>query len=173
MRVVDTALLGPVGRGTTDPEDGPDRLAMGGLIGGDDALPVWVGETGIDPAALTERKVIEYEVPFAYYTSAVGEDDPESARLSGRRTRLSVPFYIGYVGTTLEQTKWAGERLRLKLVRTRPVIEGFRTWPITLEVSQRVRRDDNVMRPNGSPLYYGIDEYAVSILLTQTGVTTP
>jgi hypothetical protein len=85
--------------------------------------------------------------------------------------RLSVPFYLTYVGMDRNQAKAAGERLRLKLVRTRPIIAGVRTWPITLEVSDRVRPDFNVMRPDGSTLYYGIDEYAVSIVLTQTGVT--
>lgn len=168
MRVVDTALLGEVGRGQD--VDHPDRLALGGLIGGDPYLPVWVGETGIDPFSTT-KTTVTYDVPFAYYTSAVGADD--NPRLTGRKVRRSVPFYIGYVGTTLEQTKAAGERLRLKLQRTRLVIPDVRSWPIQLEESQRVRRDDNVMRPDGSPLYYGIDAYAVSIMLTQTGVTIP
>lgn len=168
MRVVDTALLGEVGRGQD--ADHPDRLALGGLIGGDPNLPVWAGETGID-LPVAGKNTITYDVPFAYYTSAVGDDD--NPRLTGRKVRRSVPFYIGYVGTTLEQTKAAGERLRLKLQRTRLSIDGYRVWPISLEESQRVRRDDNVMRPDGSPLWYGIDQYAVSIMLTQTGVTIP
>jgi hypothetical protein len=33
--------------------------------------------------------------------------------------------------------------------------------------------DYNVLRPDGSALYYGIDRYAVSIVLTDTGVTIP
>lgn len=170
MRVVDKALLGEVGRGQ-DAEH-PDRLALGGLIGGDPNLPLWDEMTSIDP--FTPGKVtVTYDVPFATYASAIGDDDPETARLSGRRMRLSVPFYLTYVGATRDQAKAAGERLRLKLVRTRLSIDDVRVWPITLEESQRVRRDDNVMRPDGSPLYYGIDQYAVSIMLTQTGVTIP
>ena len=175
MRSVDTALLGKVGRGSDDIDDGPERLALGGLIGGDPVLPVWDTELGIDPfiggAVADGGKVtVEYDVPFAWYASAVGDDDPESARLSARRTRLSVPFYLGYVGLTRDQCKWAGERLRLKLVRARLDIPGCR--PIHLEESQRVRLDHNVMRPDGAPLYYGIDSYAVSIL-SPTGVTSP
>lgn len=168
MRVIDTALLGEVGRGQD--ADHRDRLALGGLIGGDPRLPVWEGETGIDGVVDTKQPVT-YEVPFATYTSAVGDDD--NPRLTGRKVRRSVPFYLTYVGTTVEQTKWAGERLRLKLQRKRLVIPGYRLWPIQLEVSDRIRPDFNVMRPDGSPLYYGIDEYAVSIMLTQTGVTIP
>src|SRR5690242_5151878 len=167
MRIVDEALLGQVA-GKDDPE--PDHLALGGLIGGDAHLPVYDETAGIDP--MTPGKVtVTYPVPFATYASAVGDDD--NPRLTGRKVRRSVPFYITYVGTTREQAKWAGERLRLKLQRTRLVIDGVRVWPIQLEVSQRIRPDNNVMRPDGSPLYYGIDEYAVSIMLTQTGVTIP
>lgn len=168
MRVVDTALLGEVGRGQDSAH--PDRKALGGLIGGDANLPIWVGETGIDPLTTTVVRV-DFPVPFATYTSAVGDDD--NMRLSGRRVRRSVPFYLIYVGSTLDQTKWAGERLRLKLERHRLAVSGLRSWPIRLEESQRVRRDDNVMRPDGSPLWYGIDSYAVSIMFTQTGVTIP
>ena len=168
MRIVDTALLGDVGRGQD--ANHPDRLALGGVIGGDSHLHVWVGQTGIDLLS-TVKHTITYDVPFAYYTSAVGDDD--NPRLTGRKVRRSVPFYLTYVGATLEQTKAAGERLRLKLQRHRLVIPDVRSWPIQLEVSQRVRRDDNVMRPDGSPLYYGTDEYAVSIMFTQTGVTIP
>jgi hypothetical protein len=166
MRVVDRALLGDVGRGQDD--DHPERLALGGLIGGDPVLPIWVGETGIDPIN-PEKVRIDYPVPFATYTSAVGDDD--NPRLTGRKVRRSVPFYLIYVGSTLDQTKAAGERLRLKLQHRKLHIEGVRTWHIHLEESQRVRRDDNVMRPDGSPLWYGIDSYAVSIMFTQTGVT--
>lgn len=161
MRVVDKALLGDVDA---------ERKALGGVLGGDTLLPIWVGETGIDPFT-PDKVTISYPVPFATYTSSVGDDD--NMRLSGRKTRRSVFFTFIYVGTTLEQTKWAGERLRLKLQRRRLGIEGYRTWPIGLEQSQRVRRDDNVMRPDGSPLWYGIDDYAVSISLTETGVTIP
>jgi hypothetical protein len=161
MRIVDTALLGDVS---------PERLALGGLIGGDPYLPVWDGETGIDPFSQT-KETVTYDVPFATYASAVGDDD--NTRLTGRKVRRSVPFYLIYVGSTREQAKWAGERLRLKLQRHRLVIPGTRVWPIQLEESQRVRRDDNVMRPDGSPLYYGTDAYAVSIMLTQTGVPIP
>lgn len=162
MRIVDTAIVGEVGRGQDS--DHPERLALGGLIGGDTNLAVYVGEPGIDPLT-TEKQVVTYPVPFATYASALGDDDPQSARLTGRRTRLSVPFYLTYVGGTLEQAKWAGERLRLKLNRVRLVdVPGCR--PIHLEVSQRIRPDYNVMRPDGSPLYYGIDEYAVSIHTT-------
>lgn len=165
MRIVDAAIIGNVGNG----QDGnDDRLALGGIIGGDEHLPVWDTEVGIDPFAIG-KPVVTYPVPFASYASAIGDDD--NPRLSGRKVRRSVPFYITYVGTTRDQAKWAGERLRLKLQRRRLDIDGFRVWPIQLDQSQRVRHDDNVMRTDGSPLYYGIDWYSVSIMLTQTGVT--
>lgn len=163
MRVVDTAIVGAVNEQT--------HLAGGGLVGGNIlGFPVYVAMTGVD-VMTGGQVVLSYPVPFATYTSSVGDDD--NYRLSGRKTRRSVFFTFTYAGTTLQQAKWAGEKLRLKLQRTRPVIVGRRLWPIDLQQSQRIRRDDNVMRPDGSPLYYGIDDYAVSIVLTETGVTIP
>lgn len=171
MRVVDAYLLGEVGRGQ-DAEH-PDRLALGGIIGGDPYLPVYEGETGIDLIALTTQKVVQYPVPFATYASSIGAD--ANPRLTGRPVRRSMFFSITYVGGTMDQAKWAGERLRLKLQRHRPVIDGYTCWPIlhNAEESRRIRHDDNVMRPDGSPLYYGIDDFAVSIMFTQTGVPLP
>jgi hypothetical protein len=117
-----------------------------------------------------EKQTLSYPVPFATYTSSLGADD--NPRLTGRKMRRSVFLVFTYVGVTMTQAKWAGERIRLKLERHRPVIPGHRAWPIALEIdgSDRIRPDYNVLRPDGSALYYGIDRYAVSIVLTETGV---
>lgn len=159
MRAVDDYLIGrhdPV----TNALDGTGYLS---------SLPfaLYDDQTGIDP--MTPDKVtVTYPVPFATYSSSVGDDD--NRRLSGRRGRRSVFFSFVYVGETREQTKAAGELLRAKLERHRPVLTEYRCWPISLLTggSQRIRRDDAVMRPDGSPLYYGIDDFAVSLALHPT-----
>jgi hypothetical protein len=166
MRAVDNYLIGK-----HDPEtnvlDGSGYLSNLGFAIYDD-------QTQIDPMS-PDKVTVTYPVPFATYSSSVGDDD--NRRLSGRRARRSVFFSFVYVGETREQAKWAGERLRRALERHRPAsltdpetLETYRCWPISLLLggSQRVRRDDAVMRPDGSPLFYGIDDFAVSLALHPT-----
>lgn len=111
------------------------------------------------------RSIVTYDMPYAVYSSAVGDDD--NRRLSGRERRRSVPFYITYVGLSREQAKWCGEKVRVALKGKRLMVPGYRTWLVEIEESQRVWRDDEAARPDGSPIYYGVDAYAVSI--TPTG----
>jgi hypothetical protein len=116
--------------------------------------------------------LVRYPTPYAVYYSSVGDDPAdadENMRLIGRRGRRSVFFAITYVGEDRNQTKWAGERIRNALSGRRLAIPGHRSWLVSVEESQRVRRDDDAIRPDGSPLFYGVDEYAVSITLNPTG----
>lgn len=109
--------------------------------------------------------VVEYDLPYAVFYSSVGDDD--NARLSGRRGRRSVFFSITYVGGDRQQAKWLGERIRDEALGGRRIaVPGHRTWLCAIEESQRVRRDDDAIRPDGSPLFYGVDEYALSITRT-------
>lgn len=108
--------------------------------------------------------VVTYPMPYAVYYSSIGVDD--NPRLSGRDGRRSVFFSITYVGLDRNQTKWAGEGIRGVLHKRRIVVPGHRTWLCKCEESQRVRRDDEAVRTDGSPLFYGVDNYALSI--TQT-----
>jgi hypothetical protein len=160
--VVDEYLVGDV--------DPATHRTLGGLIGGDAlGFPIYEAIAGVDPMS-DEKQTLSYPVPFATYTSSIGADD--NPRLTGRKTRRSVFLVFTYAGVTSKQAKWAGQRIRLKLERHRPVIPGYRAWPIAGEIdgSDRIRPDFNVLRPDGSALYYGIDRYAVSIVLTETGV---
>lgn len=111
------------------------------------------------------REIVTYAMPYVVFSSAVGDDD--NRRLSGRERRRSVPFWLTYVGLTREQTKWCGEKCRTALKGRRLDVPGYRTWLVELEESQRVWRDDEAARPDGAPIYYGVDGYAVSI--TPTG----
>lgn len=157
MRVVDDYLIG-VHDPATDQLDASGYLHSLGF-------PIYDSQTQIDPMT-TDKVVVSYPVPFATYSSSIGDDDLR--RLSGRRVRRSVFFSFTYVGETRTQAKWAGERLRAALEMHKPVLTGHNSWPIQLLTggSQRIRRDDAVMRPDGTPLFYGIDDYAVSITIT-------
>lgn len=113
-------------------------------------------------------KVVEYPLPFVVYYSNVGDD--HEPRLSGRSTRHSVFFSVTYVGLSRDQAKWAGEKVRAALFGKRvDAGNGARSWLISLDESQRVRRDDDAIRPGGEPLFYGVDNYSVSITINQQG----
>lgn len=108
--------------------------------------------------------VVSYPTPYAVFYSSIGDDD--NRRLNGRDARRSVYFTVIYVGLDRNQAKWAGEKIRERLQYHRPVVTGWRSWPIQLQESQRVRRDDDAVRPDGSPLFYGVDNFAASVTRT-------
>lgn len=110
-----------------------------------------------------KSKTVDYPIPYAVFFSSVGDDG--NARLSGRDARRSVPFSFTFVGVSREQAKWAGERLHGALHKKRLVVPGHRTWLCKIEESQRIRRDDDAIRPDGSPLFYGVMQGALSIAL--------
>ncbi|MET1061742.1 MAG: hypothetical protein ABWX71_02505 [Aeromicrobium sp.] len=119
--------------------------------------------------------VVEYELPYAVYYSSLGDDPPseQNERLTGRRGRRSIFWSVTYVGADRNQAKWAGQKVRDALSGRRVVVAGHRSWLITVEESQRVRRDDDAIRPDGSPLFYGVDNYSVSITLTPLEEVSP
>lgn len=137
----------------------------------DDVLLPLIATSGVDihdGLMLTDSTegspVVTYDLPYAVYYSSIGDDD--NRRLSGRRGRRSVFFTVTYVGQDRNQAKWAGEKIRALLQDKRIAVPGHKTWLCGLEESQRIRRDDDAIRPDGSPLFYGVDNYALSITLT-------
>lgn len=139
MRIVDEAVLA--------------RLATTGVDVNDGFVDI--ERSGDAPRVVTQP------LPFVIYYANIGSD--HTPRLHGRMTRRSVFFQITYVGIDRRQAKAAGERQRDALAGFRLTLPGHRTWPIESGPSQRVRRDDDVIRPDGAPLFYGVDEYSVSL----------
>lgn len=128
-----------------------------GSIGGGKTLALYDSLVRFE----SDGKTLAYDTPYGVYYASIG--DEHSPRLTGRTTRRAKFFSITYVGATRDQTAWAGERFRAALVGRRLDIPGHRLWLIGLEESQRIRRDDDAVRLDGSPLFYGVDNYAVSI----------
>ena len=150
MRVVDKVIL--------------DRLnAIEGVV-------VHDGEMELTPDDV-RRKIVSYDLPYAVYYSSVGDDD--KPRKSGRRARRSVFFSITFVGGDRNQAKALGEKIRASLQDKPIAVPGHKSWLCRLAdagggASQRIRRDDEVMRPGGEPLFYGNDSYALPITLVHT-----
>ena len=103
-------------------------------------------------------------MPFTIYNSSIGDDD--NRRLSGRKGRLSVYFRCRFVGLSPEQVKLEGEKVRAVLADRKITVPGHKTWLCQLLTSQAVYRDDDAIRPDGSPLFQSIDDYALSITRT-------
>lgn len=138
------------------------------MIAADDAvLALLNGITGVTICdsfveSDADTKVVTYPVPYAVFYSSVGDDS--RPRLAGRNIRRSVFFSITYVGLSREQAKWAGEAVRAAIEGHRVTVVGHsQVGLIQLLESQRVRRDDDAIRPDGSPLFYGVDNYAIPI----------
>lgn len=147
MRAVDEVILGVLVAGNVDIHD----TEM--VIPGDD-----------DPGGDGDPKVVTYDLPYAVYHSNVGDDD--RPRLTGRRARRSVFFTITYVGIDRNQAKALGERIR-SLLQDKPIaVPDRQTWLCQLLESQRVRADHEVVRPDGSSLFYGVDNYQLPITIT-------
>jgi hypothetical protein len=129
-------------------------------------VPIHDGFVKVD----NKTNAVLYPTPYAVFYSSVGDDDAEdNPRLVDVHTRRSVFFSIVYVGKDRNQTKWAGEKIREAINGRRFVVPGHKAWKCKVEESQRVRRDDDAVRPDGSPLFYGVDNYAISITLTPQG----
>lgn len=112
---------------------------------------------------------VAHPTPYLVYYASLG--DNHNPRLTGQYGRLSKFFQITYVGITREQAMGAGEKARAALCGKRVAGEGItRSWLIELDESQRVRRDDDAINPDGKPLYYGVDLYSVSVTLNSEGV---
>lgn len=132
------------------------------------AVPPLNGEPrvhdGYVPVADTDAKVVTAALPYLAYFSSLGDDS--NRRVSGQNGRRSVFFQVTYVGEDRAQAKWAGERQRAALADRVIQVPGRKSWRVLLGESQRIRRDDDAARPDGSPLFYGVDLYSVAITRT-------
>lgn len=143
MRIVDNEVLAIL-RAAVPPIDDGDR--------------VW---DGYAPTAYDDARVITAELPYLVYYSSLGDDS--NPRLAGYKARRSMFFQVTYVGEDREQAKWAGERQRAALADRLITVPGRKAWRVLLGESQRIRRDDDAARPDGSPLFYGVDLYSLAV----------
>lgn len=130
---------------------------------------VWDGESHIRrlPGSLDNPLpiVIVLDTPFAVFGSSLGTDS--NRRLSGEHARRSTMFTFMYIGDTREQAEACGQDLRDLLQDQRLDVQGHKSWLVTLQESQRIWRDNEAVRRNGDPLFYGVDIYAVGATLTR------
>lgn len=136
----------------------------------DDAIITALRAAGItvhDGDVPTERDgtVVTAPLPYLVYFSNVGDDVEETMRIAGMRSARSVFFSWNCVGADRNQAKAVAERARDAVNDKRLVVPGWKVDLLKVETSQRVRRDDDAVRPDGAPLFYGVDEGSVVVRL--------
>lgn len=109
------------------------------------------------PEADETEKVISIPLPYLVYVTTPGYDnDPRQCGDVGGRV---LEFQVTAVGRSQRQAKWALDHAREALSRKRL----GRALIVRSEDNLYVRRDDEFTRPDGGPLFLGVDRYAVAI----------
>jgi hypothetical protein len=139
------------------------RAADAAIIALLEATGIDVNDSFVD--ADNSTNVVTHPLPYLVYESSVGDDDNDAVkRLSGPGDKLSHFFSLAYIGEDPNQARWAGEKARAALRRVRLTGTGIhKSGFVHLDESQRVRRDDDAIRPDGTPLYRGVDLYSVVV----------
>lgn len=120
-----------------------------------------------------EPRIVTVELPYAVLFSNFGDDN--APRLGGRTSQRSKFFQINSVGGTPEQAQWAAARVRQALKDRRLVVfvpdpatlaptdVPYRMGRISVDESQRMRRDDNTATPDGNPVFFLTDIFSVRV----------
>jgi hypothetical protein len=114
---------------------------------------VYWGYLDIDETA----KVIAVPLPYLVYSSSPGYD--RGIRYSGSTAGRVSEFRLKGVGESERQAKWVLNEAYKVLNRKRLNGSLIRSS----NDSQDVRRDDDYTRPDGKPLFFGVERYAVGI----------
>lgn len=107
------------------------------------------------------EKTISAPLPYVVYYTLTDENVGDTLGAVTVGARLH-GFQINYVGATAEQARAVRDRVRGALDRawvTMPA--GDRLVRRDDDDSQAIRRDDAWTRPDGGPLFYGVDRYRV------------
>lgn len=103
-----------------------------------------------------EAKVILVPLPYVVYWSTTGYD--RDVRKSGDVNGRVLEFQLTGVGETREQARAALDKARTAISRKRlngNLIQRAPDNPL-------INKDDDLTRPGGAPVYYGVDRYAVA-----------
>jgi hypothetical protein len=114
---------------------------------------VYWGYLDVDETA----KVIAVPLPYLVYSSSPGYD--RGIRFAGSVTGRVSEFRLTGVGESERQAKWVLNEAYKVLNRRR--LNGALIK--SSNDSQDVRRDDDYTRPDGKPLFFGVERYAVGV----------
>lgn len=115
-------------------------------------LNVYDGAVDVDE----DTKVISVPMPYIVYWSSTGYD--RDARKSGDVNGRVHEFQLTGVGETREQAKAALDKARAAISRKRLNGNLIQRQPD----NPLINKDDDLTRPGGAPIYYGVDRYAVA-----------
>lgn len=109
------------------------------------------------PQADETEKIIAVPLPYLVYVTTPGFDN--DLRQCGDVAGRVLEFQIAAIGEAQWQAKWALDHARAVLSRRRLGRALIRRSPDNLYV----RRESEFTRPDGGPLFHGVDRYAVAI----------
>lgn len=122
---------------------------------GDPGVPnaVYWGYLDVDET----EKVIRVPLPYIVFNSSPGYD--RDKRQSGHVGGRVLEFDLKGVGDSERQAKWVLDQARTVL--SRKFLNG--NLIIRSDDNERVKREDDFALPDGKPLFFGVDKYAVAI----------
>ncbi|WP_232676676.1 hypothetical protein [Nocardioides sp. R-C-SC26] len=135
-----------------------DDVVLGVLRSAHANLEVYDGDVRLSDADRL-AKVISVPLPYLVFHSAPGSDRAQS--LAGTSGARLLTFRVTFVGGSREEAKAASE------IAEGVLKEQVLSFPAGERLVTRtdnnlpVRRDDAWTRPQGKPLFYGVDEYVV------------
>lgn len=105
-----------------------------------------------------EAKTVSAQLPYVRINAGIGFKPSERA---GGRAGSALRFTISYTGASEDQTRAVAHAVRAWMKAT--VTADGRDYRIRLDESEEVliTVDPTWNRPDGGPLYYGIDDYVV------------
>ena len=104
------------------------------------------------------------EVPagasLPYVVLYADQGQASSTRFDAASDRRAFRVQTTSVGGTVEQARWAAEKVQAALLDARLTIPGRATWPLRQETSRPIARDDDVT----PPLFYAVDVWRLDSL---------
>lgn len=95
--------------------------------------------------------------PYAVLWTDAGTRMRETLCATSDRADMLVT--VTSVGGTPEQARWVAERVYAGLLDQTPVIAGRTVSPITNQVTDMIRRDDDVGTSDSASWYYQVDVF--------------
>lgn len=141
----------------------------------DGNVPTDQARNGADPADPLTVRVVTVELPYAVLYANFGDDYHK--RLGGRTSQRSKFWQVTSVGSSPQQANWVNNRVRRALkdrrltvyvpdpATGRPTNVPWQLARITVEESQRLRRDDTTTDANGDPVYLLVDTFSTKVSL--------
>ncbi len=131
------------------------------------ACPIIDGWFPTPAVPFGEPRVVDIPLPYATYMSSFGDDS--EPRLNGKNAQREKFFRFYVAGISHEQVVAAIAWIRAQLEGFRVTIpDGREVSLAVVDSSPLIFRDDGAVRPDGKPIFAGLDNYTVRFPIKRT-----